>query len=38
MVYRRKVGRFLELNAIDWLILFGGVALVAMATLPLLIH
>jgi hypothetical protein len=38
MAYRREVGRFLELNVVDWLILFGGVSLVAMATLLFLIR
>jgi hypothetical protein len=38
MAYRREVGRFLELNVVDWLILFGGVGLIAMATLLFLIH
>ena len=38
MAYLSETNRFLELNSVDWLLLFAGVALTAIVTLLFLIY
>ena len=38
MAYLQESGRFLELNLVDWLILFAGVVLTAIVALLFAVH